>query len=330
VILDEAHATTGRTWKKLAGLKWIATLSANVVSPILDSYSVWRGVRDQGSSWTVAAGVMAGVVPTARPRQITVAPWRDEDRQFGNGAEKKTNLGQNIDAYVSALTGLFAELSGGRVVLYLPDGDASEAIIDAAPQFATDWRVIKFINAVSRIWQFETLNRAILVAHHAKTVAINIHATHLIVVRPDWINPVRYAQLIGRVLRPLSPTATIDAFLIMPRGIPSIRVAFAEAVRVLIVAGLHPPLPEFGALDYLKADACLRACGSTAVGSSPIELLAAMGVGVCDPACAEKLLAHWLTNPAKTLTETSLRCLLGLEPAGLSSADLDGLLEEFL
>jgi hypothetical protein len=333
-ILDEAHATTGRTWDGVSGLYWIVGLSANIVTPLITPYNLWRGSQHrvcEHSSWVVAAGVMEGVVPIADPCRMLVAPWGDEARQFGRSQDKKACLEQNIGVYVTALMGVFAGISKGHVVLYLPDGDASEAIVDAAPRYAASWQIIKFINAVSKIRQFEKIERSILIAHHARTVAINIHATHLIVIRPDWVNAIRYAQLIGRVLRPLSPTSSVGTYLIMPHGIPMLRVAFAEALRVLAAAGLQVAAPELSPLEFLKAEACLQACGGSIIAATPIELLAVLGVSINDPTIAEDLFARWATSPVRTLTETHMRGFLGLgraKQAELTDLEIDALLEE--
>jgi hypothetical protein len=325
VVLDEAHVTPQHLWITIAPFPWIVALSANIVRPALNTFKVWRD-NGSASSWVVAAGVMEGVVPVAKPRQIVVAPYGDEARQFGDSHDKRVHLERNLGAYVTALIGIFATIADGRVVLYLPDGDTSAEIVRAAPQYAPSWRITEFNRAVSKLRAFEAADRSILVMHHSKSVAVNIHATHLVIVRPDWVNPVRYAQIMGRVLRPLSPTASIDAFLVMPRGVPAIRTAFAEALRMLATAELHLEPPSFSALEFLKADTCLRACGSSVVGAAPAELLAVLGVALHDPSIANALLSRWAAGPVKTLTEPQVRSFLDLEPVGLTDADIDELL----
>lgn len=326
VVLDEAHVTPSHMWTTISTFPWIMALSANIVRPAL-AFNLWRG--NGTSSWTVAAGTMEGVVPTAKPRQVLVAPYEAEARQFSDSHNKRVYLEQNINAYVTALIGIFAGIANGRLVLYLPDGDASTEIINAAPQYAPGWLVTEFNRAVSKLHRFETAARSILIVHHAKSVAINIHATHLVIVRPDWVNPVRYAQIVGRVLRPLGPTASVDAFLIVPRGVPAIRTAFAEALRTLATTELHMEPPAFSALEFLKADTYLRACGSSVATASPVELLAVLGVAIHAPDIAATLLARWVANPSKTLTEPQVRSLLDLEPVGLTDADMDELLDSF-
>lgn len=328
-ILDEAHVAPSRTWRKISALPWIVALSANIVHPALNPFVLWRS-NGNFSSWVVTAGVMQGVVPTTKPRQIVVAPWTDEDRQFGDSQEKKVYLESNLDVYIVALVGVFATIPKGHVVLYLPDGDTSEELVRAASKYAAGWHIIEFNRAVSKIRQFEVTDRSILIVQHAKSVAVNIHATHLIVVRPDWVNSVRYAQIVGRVLRPLSPTATVDTFLIVPRGIPALRAQLSEALRMLATAELHLEPPGFSALEFLKADACLAACGSSAAAASPIELLAALGMGLYAPTTTSALFARWSSDPVKTLTEPQLRSLLGVPPAELTNDDIDDLLGDLL
>lgn len=327
-ILDEAHAATDNTWRKIRDLPWITTLSANVVHPGLSKFNLWRGNGDT-SSWVVTAGVMEGVVPVANPRQIMISPWGNEAREFNGPHEKKISLEQNIEEYVNALIGIFASIPKGRVVLYLPDGDTSTELVRAAGRYAAGWCIIEFNRAVSKIRKFESVDRSILVAQHAKAVGINIHATHLVVVRPDWVNFVRYAQLMGRVLRPLSPTSSVDTFLIMPYGVPSLRVACAEALRMLATTELHLEPPTFTALEFLKAEACLRACNSSIAMATPIELMSALGMGLLGSDTANTLFTRWMASPTKTLAAPQLRNLLGLGYEEAADAFIDELLGEF-
>jgi len=324
-IIDEAHNAPKHTWGEVSNIGWIACLSANTTTPDL-KHTLWRD-NGQRCSHMVAASSMVGVVPVAVPSQVLIAPYDRERCDLGTQHEKKYWYSSNIEEYVNALFMIFSTIPKGRVVLYLPDGDTSDQLVTAAARYAKGWKLTQFKNAVSKIQQFEQEDRSLLIAHHAKTVAINISATHLIIVRPDWVNPIRYSQLVGRVLRPLNNTASVGVFLVVPRGVPSIRARYSEAIRTLATLEMHLEMERMSALEYLKGAAALSACGSSIDTASPIEILAALGIGFADPTLPDKLFAKWLTGP-KTLTEPQMRALLNVAPEGLGDADIDALLED--
>ncbi len=142
--------------------------------------------------------------------------------------------------------------------------------------------------------------------------AINILASELVIVRPDWVNSQRYSQTVGRVLRLTNHNPTVRVTLIMPEGVPVLRACYYEALRLLAREGHASDCSKYRAAEFLKADSTLRALGSS-MGGAPAEVLAAMGVGLEEPDYAPTLFKAWQDGAQKTLSEEAMKALLDLK-----------------
>lgn len=329
IIIDEAHAITSSVRTQLVG-KWAVALSANIVDP--SPWTLWRHGSDEKASWSFETGVMKGIIPEGAVRYVTVPPLGFEARSYVLPHDKKSAIDQNLHEYVAALKSVFCQIITGRVVLYLPDGTAADSLIASVGEFAPGWSSVVFSKAVSKIRLFEQKNRCILFMHHAHAIGINISAHYLISARVDWVNPIRYSQLVGRVLRPTRAASVIDVVLIIPSGLSELRARYAEAIRSAAVSGLVIDTPkDLKALVHLMANAALEACGSSTRAASPAEILAAAGIGFILPEYVTPLRRLW-SGGNQTITERQLERLLGIpeltETEKLMEESVDDLLEE--
>jgi hypothetical protein len=307
-IADEAHAATSRVRSLLAGFRWLALMSAN---------------RMEGECWdsvAIAARQLTGLVPAIVVRHLPIDACpgpgsASEATHYATAAHKTRLIADNLPAYERALTAVFAEIAWGQVVVFVPDGAAGTLIAEAIPGIATGWEVLSFVNSTSRIREFESYARGVLVIRLNKSEALNILASHMVIARPDWVNETRYGQLIGRVARPTNRNPAVPVFVIAPRGLPMNRLRYYEANRELLLRGValrHPQLYRAG--EFERADGTLRALGSSLATAAPTELMAALGVGFDEPESAGTLYACWLGEPARALRDEHMRALLGLRP----------------
>lgn len=327
VIIDEAHAVTTRTWNAAPSVRWKVLLSANDIYVRTSALDVhWGGV-------TIAAKYMELLVPRVELRRSVVKAYVtyefDESRQYTTPDQKIDSITKNLDEYCRALRHVMATIPKGQIALYLPDGEAGDAIAAELERIAPDWTIITFVAATKKIRQFESYSHAILVVRLNKSEAINILASHLVIVRPDWVNPVRYAQLIGRVLRPTNTNKKAIVYSIAPHGTPTLRLAYYEALRCLMTKDLQLEIPHLRASELEKADATLRLCGSSLERAAPAEVVAAVGTGFDHPATSGKVLEHWRDTEKPTLTKEHMLTLLGTTEKLLGS-EVDELLGELL
>jgi hypothetical protein len=310
IVVDEAHASTNLTISNLAQFRWAVRLSANTMSVESTLGEVLWGRVD------VSTRCMDGSIPLVVLHRSLVQPYVtgdfNEARGFTPPAYKVDSIAKNLDTYMSALTFIFAEVPRGQIAMYLPDGETGDAIANALPSIAVGWELISFVNATSKIRLFESLDRSVLVIRLNKSEAINIRASHLVIVRPDWVNPIRYAQLVGRVLRPTNSNKEAAVFLVVPRGVPAHRVAYYDALRRLIADDLQLGIPDHRPSEFEKADACLRLCGSSLDCAAPTEVVAAVGIAFDSPEAVPTILARWLQEKAPSLSAQHMYALLGL------------------
>jgi superfamily II DNA or RNA helicase len=330
IVIDEAHAMTDRTWLQVGRFRWLALLSANEVKLVDD------GTNVMFDRVVVSTKYMEGSVPLVEVHRSLVEPYKtpyfNEARQFTIPNQKIASIANNLVEYLEALTAIFAQVPNGQIALFLPDGDTGDAIADALPGIAIGWELVPFVNATTKIRYFESLVRSVLVIRLNKSEAITILASAFIIVRPDWINPIRYMQMIGRGLRSTNTNKQLDVHLIVPRGVPALRAAFYEAVRRLMADDLELPIPDHRASEFEKADAALRVCGSSLDRAAPSEVVAAIGVGFDNPELTPTILGLWEKEAAPTIALDQMRALLGLHPpmiapeAAMTDCELDELL----
>jgi hypothetical protein len=311
-IVDEAHTLTRYVALGLSALRWVVLLSANAIKPFKD-----LAFRRAGG-FTVAPGYLDGKVPPVAVRLVTVEPCAssafNEATQFVLPEAKRPLIEGNLEAYLDALGALLAEIGSGRVALYLPDGAAGDLIEEGLHGATGGWDCVVFRRAVSKIQRFHGLDRVILLIRLAMSEAINILATHLVIVRPDWVNPTRYAQIVGRVLRPANTSERVALYVVVPRGAAGHRAVYYEARRRLAEAGVPLPLVDYRPAEYERADTCLRLCGSSLATAAPAEAAAAMGDAYGEPGTAAKLASHWQGDARKTVTRDQMWVLLGRGP----------------
>jgi hypothetical protein len=320
-VMDEAHAVTDHTWQSLPPTRWLALFSANRIRVN------GNGVTIRWGEVAVTARLMENTVPKVSLHFASVAPRVipefDESRNYTTPDQKIDSIVKNLDEYCRALTRIFATIPSGQVALYLPNGEAGDAISAELARLAPGWEIVPFTQATKKIRYFETLDRAILELRLDKSEAINILASHLIVVRPDWVNPIRYAQLIGRILRPTNENKEAAVYVIVPRGVPTYRISYFEALRNLMAKDLQLEIPLLRASELEKGEVTLQLLGSSLAKAAYAEVVAVLGTGFDKPNTATAVLQQWdaLDDPkVKTLTRSQMVTLLGPTaiPAGQS------------
>lgn len=328
LIVDEAHALTPLTVTKFMRpdpIRWVLLMSANTVNP--SSPAFIRATKPWGTM-IIPSDYMRWSLPTVSLKTHSIEPYKipggfDESTGYTPPDHKIRTISMNSAAYIDVLLRIFAEIESGHIALYLPDGRTGDALATLLPTIAVGWTLLNFINSTDKIRQFNTNPRSVLVIRLNKSEAINVLASHLIIIRPDWVNPVRYAQIIGRVLRPTSTHKIVPVHLIVPRGVPAMRGLYYEALRHLMtMQNVELPVPDLRAAEYKKADSALRLCGSNLERAAPTEVIAAIGG---DYGMAEHLFELWHGDRSPTITASQMRILLGMVDDPQPSIDDDEL-----
>jgi superfamily II DNA or RNA helicase len=321
-VVDEAHTAPSGLLTQLAGRRRGALLlSANRVLFPRDLPAPGWTIGGTSAEW------LGGRCPELVLRYALVPPLDGEEAAFARSTERQGRIAQNAAAYCAEVAAVLQPLRRAQVALFLPDGKAGDSLATLLrPSLrAGAWTVVPFVRAVSKIQTFEASPRAVLFVRHSQSEAVNICASHAVVVRPDWVNPARYGQILGRVLRPTNPNPRVVTTLVLPRGVALHRVAYYNAVRDPGAAEDWWPLPRKNfhgpayerpdAADLRKAACALGACGGRMIDASAPEIAAALGAGIeGGRACAERVLAAWRKAPA-VLGEAEVRALLDLAPA---------------
>lgn len=317
LIVDEAHAATKSTWMSLRSFRWAALLSANTVRPRKDTDAYAVTV----DKVYISSSMMLGAVPKAEVNYVTIKAcppdpsFVNEMIDYAGPADKTHIVANNIASYEAALIKIFASIRNGQVAVFVPDGAPGDAISLCLDKNLPGWKCITFTRATSKLALFAKAPRSVLLINLNKSEALNIVASHLIVVRPDWVNIDRYAQTIGRVLRPTNANLQIPTFLVMPRGVPALRVMYFEANRRLQMEDLDFKPVDFRASELRKAKVALQLCGSDMERAAPAEIFAAIGYGIEYPAHADDLLDNWLADTNQTIPLGLMVKLLDLAPA---------------
>ncbi|HVE13290.1 MAG TPA: hypothetical protein VNI01_07850, partial [Elusimicrobiota bacterium] len=321
-IVDEAHTAPARLLEQLVGRRWALLLSANRVC-VPEGLRADREIGGAGAEW------LGGRCPALELRYALVAPCGEREAvAFARPCERPALVAQNAAAYLGAVVEALAPLRRAQVAVFLPDGKAGDHLAAGlGPRLrAGNWTVVPFARAVSKILAFERGVRSVLFIRLAQSEAVNICASHAVVVRPDWVNAGRFSQVLGRVLRPTNPNPCVTVTLVLPRGVALYRVAYYNAVRDPAASEAWWPKPRKNfhglaydrpdASDLLRAAFTLQVCGGRMTAASAPEIAAALGAGIeGGRACAEEVLAAWRKAPG-ALAEAQVRTLLGLAELG--------------
>jgi hypothetical protein len=242
----------------------------------------------------------------------------DESSAYVTSGYKDMLIQKNLQAYVSVIRRILVGLADAQVAIYLPDGDAGDSIIPEILKHAVGWEFFEFKHSVRLLTKFVSCKRSILFIRLFRSEAINILASDLIIVRPDWVNSQRYSQIVGRLLRLTNHNPTVKTTVIVPSGVPELRARFYEALRLSAREGHEFDCSRYRAAELLKADMVLRALGGSMEAANPAEVLAAMGVGLEEPDYALTLYKAWGEHGSKTMPEDKIKYLLAIKPGTLS------------
>jgi len=308
-IVDEAHVVGFKD--DYGTCKWVLRLSA---APLSAEWGVW-------GSMVVTPVQARGLVPDIVLTVATVPPVSpstlgfDETCAFVSGEHKYDLICKNLANYVKEIRRVLSSLEKGQVVIYLPDGDAGDLIVPEVQKricLSGDnrWEIFVFKHSVAVINTFVSREKSILFIRLSMSEAINILGSELIVVRPDWVNSQRYSQIIGRLMRLTNHNPTVRTTIVVPTGVPEMRVRFYESLRQLAQDGYVADCHKYRAVEFLKTDATLRALGSSMARAAPTEVLAAMGLALEDRDFAATLFLEWQRNAHKTLSEDAVKALM--------------------
>jgi hypothetical protein len=305
IIVDEAHTVSP---KNDAPVRWFLRLSAAPLSN-----------EDEWGALTIAPTQAKGLVPEIDLKVVGIRPVPsasmfasfDEAKSFVQGFHKSQLIRHNLTDYIKAIRRVLSALDRGNVAIFLPDGDAGELLEPEIRKCAIDWDIFVYKHSVAVFNAFTSKKRSILFIGLNMSEAISVLASELVIVRPDWVNPQRYSQIVGRILRLTNHNPVVRATVIVPEGVPKLRARYYEALRLLAREDDYAAdATTYRAAEYLKADSVLRALGSSMEAASPVEVLAAMGVGLEHPDGASALLKAWKSNTQKSLREEAVRTLL--------------------
>jgi len=302
IIIDEAHTIS---FDSLAS--WFLHMSAAPLSK-----------KNEWGALTIAPTQAKGLVPEIDLKVVGIRPVPpaamfggfDEARNFVQGLHKSQLIRHNLTDYIKAIRRVLGALDKGNVAIFLPDGDAGDLLEPEIRKYAIDWEIFVYKHSVAVFNAFTSKRKSILFIGLNMSEAISVLASELVMVRPDWVNPQRYSQIVGRILRLTNHNPVVRATVIVPEGVPKLRAHYYEALRLLAREDNEVDGSKYRAIEYLKADSTLRAFGSSMEAASPVEVLAAMGVGLEHPDSAPTLLKAWKNDVRKTLREETVKTLL--------------------
>jgi len=325
-VVDEAHTAHPKFMDLLYDTKRPCLLvSANRVAPHIRP-SVVVG-REETYLEAKAR------VPELQLRVKCIESVAHERRSFVAQELREGCIRARLDEYVDVIleTVRKAAVKGGskkkaprrktNVAIYLPGGAAGKLLEHrlVTALEAESWQVFKFVRAVSKLQRFQKASRSVVLIGHAHSESINVLASHLIIVRPDWVNVDRFAQIVGRTLRPTSPFDRVQAVCIVAHGVSRLRLAYYLARRHLTDIW---PIEEDkqgktkhawpAARDLLAAEASLQEIDSSLVTASNAEVAAALDIRWHNPLICAAVFDLWLADSVKTITEEQMLELIAL------------------